>query len=331
MERFEKSGIFYSKFVVNERPYCLWDWQLPRANLEFIDDIDSDYFSYVAKVNSPLLFGADKHRAAVAIRIAYSLGLETFFALLFACLQAYDCVGGWFYKYQPGDLRTLIDKVRHRDTFYSKFEHSFSWRGITEVVFSKIIADQDVKISVFETFENLWGRFSLDFSNPQNTYEYNSLKHGLRVRAGGGTLKTGREKEPGVLADGERFYTMGSEFGTHFFVPEKLCEKKKNFRLNSASLFWHPQNLVHGLGMISVSIYNLKVFLKVQLASEAEDLSMIIPTREESQMPWQLHSSLNGLSMNPNIFLEHIKPFDSVEILKEYKSRIPLNQAPGKI
>ena len=41
MERFEKSGIFYSKFVVNERPYCLWDWQLPRANLEFIDDIDS--------------------------------------------------------------------------------------------------------------------------------------------------------------------------------------------------------------------------------------------------------------------------------------------------
>jgi hypothetical protein len=33
------------KFMVDESPYACWDWELERKNLEFLEGIDSEYFS----------------------------------------------------------------------------------------------------------------------------------------------------------------------------------------------------------------------------------------------------------------------------------------------
>lgn len=36
--------------VINKEPYCIWDMDLTKRNLEFIDSIDGEYFDYIAKI-----------------------------------------------------------------------------------------------------------------------------------------------------------------------------------------------------------------------------------------------------------------------------------------
>ena len=61
-------------------------------NLPHLDDEDTE----------------ERRRAAMAIRTAYHHGLESFFALLFATLQAPFCVAGWMQVYSPAGLRDIV-------------------------------------------------------------------------------------------------------------------------------------------------------------------------------------------------------------------------------
>ncbi len=86
----------YSKFVVDELPFCVWEWDLRDRNLEFINDFDPAYFKYLANVHRQS-FETEEHKqhAGLSLRTSYVHGLETFFAILFATIQAPDCVIGW--------------------------------------------------------------------------------------------------------------------------------------------------------------------------------------------------------------------------------------------
>jgi hypothetical protein len=37
----------YCKFAVDEKPFCVWEWDLRERNLEFINNLDPAYFSYL--------------------------------------------------------------------------------------------------------------------------------------------------------------------------------------------------------------------------------------------------------------------------------------------
>ena len=73
----------YSKFAIDDKAWCLWDWDLAARNLNFLNSIDPTYFDYLARahVNS-IESDTDQHNAALALRMSYSHGLETFFAFL---------------------------------------------------------------------------------------------------------------------------------------------------------------------------------------------------------------------------------------------------------
>ena len=101
-------------FAVGDEPHCVWDWDLPEKNAQFLRGLDPWYFDYVARTNAPNLEAdhpAERRRAAIAIRMAYHHGLESFIALLFAVLQAPGCVGGWTQVYRPAVLRKLVGSV----------------------------------------------------------------------------------------------------------------------------------------------------------------------------------------------------------------------------
>jgi len=97
------------KFVVYDTPHACWDLELRRKNLEFLEGIDAEYFRYVAEMNVTHLESDNKHRAALALRLAYSQGLETLFALLGARIQAPHCVIGWMLAYENKELQTGFD------------------------------------------------------------------------------------------------------------------------------------------------------------------------------------------------------------------------------
>jgi len=35
-----QNGMFRSRFAVDEKPYCAWEWDLPDRNLSFLNGID---------------------------------------------------------------------------------------------------------------------------------------------------------------------------------------------------------------------------------------------------------------------------------------------------
>ncbi|MGH3144953.1 MAG: hypothetical protein ACRDTR_04035, partial [Rubrobacter sp.] len=105
--------VTFSPFAVNEKARCYWDTDLQGKNAEFIRGIDPRYFRYLATTHGQNLDGSPEERAhaAMAVRSAYHHGVETLLALLFAGLQAPDCVVGWMQEYAMGDLRELADSV----------------------------------------------------------------------------------------------------------------------------------------------------------------------------------------------------------------------------
>ncbi len=134
----------YSKFTVDEIPWCAWDWDLKKQNLNFIEGVDPTYFEYLAKVyvNSPDI--DQEHKAALALRTAYSHGIETFFSFLFAAIQAPDCIIGWVHKYQIHDLKSLIEKVNHRKHIYTKIDIApITWENITNALLIFSLDDKE--------------------------------------------------------------------------------------------------------------------------------------------------------------------------------------------
>lgn len=89
-------------FVVGEKDaFCVWDPDFRERNLTFIESVDADYFMYLAAVHGEQIAEEPQH-AAFALRTAYHHGLETFFSLLFAAVQAPRVAYAWVLKYRAG-------------------------------------------------------------------------------------------------------------------------------------------------------------------------------------------------------------------------------------
>ena len=41
----------YRHFMVGEKPYCMWDFDIQKQALSFLDDINPNYFLHLAKIN----------------------------------------------------------------------------------------------------------------------------------------------------------------------------------------------------------------------------------------------------------------------------------------
>jgi hypothetical protein len=253
------------KFAVNETPYCFWDLDVHDKNLEFINKIDPKYFEHVADMHGELLEGEQKQYAAATLRIAYSQGLETLFALLCAVVQAPDCVIGWFLKYRNSELFDLVRKITEGQIIYSKLRcHRVTWRVIADLVFSRFsTGDTETDERIRTNFSRLWSHFASDFLYDNFDREYNSIKHGSRAKMGGFYFALGLEDVPGVPAPPERMQAMAnSVFGSSFFVPDRLHDNR-NFTVSHQALNWVPENYVDALHLVSSWIHNAVAFLRI--------------------------------------------------------------------
>ena len=295
----------YSQFVVNESPFCVWEWDLAKRNLEFINSIDYTFFEYLARVHSEALDqDKNKQHAALSLRTAYSHGLETFFALLFAALQAPDCVIGWLHKYQIEDMENLIHKVSKRQPILTKIPlYPITWKTISySVLVNLVLEDGDKEKKIKDGFSRAWKRLAEDFVNKKIQQEYNSVKHGLRARAGGFYLAFGVQDVPGVPAPSERMHLVAhSEFGSSFFIPERIDNDKLNIRIKRHSRNWRPENFLYGLLLLSYSIQNDAGF----------------------EAPWTPTSAISDLAIDNVIKKFHIQPFSKEEIIACYKDNNP--------
>lgn len=312
-----------AKFVVDETPYAFWDLELQKKNLEFIEGIDAEYFRYVAESSVPYLKGDDKQRAALALRLSYSQGLEALLALLCSLVQSAECVIGWMTSYKNSELKDLVRKISRHEDVYSRLKGKpVTWALLAQCVHSNLNFDECKLSWIQKGFGKLWEGFAADFLEEGISDEYNGIKHGLRTRPGGFYLALGREDTPGVPAPQERMQTVGgSEFGTFFFTRETIIPRNYiNFRPKGHFRNWNPENLAEGLRLLSVSINNVVSCLRVLNGVKRDKCRFITPATEEAfQEPWKHSVGVDSVDVDITLEPSNITPLTKEDILKTYK------------
>ena len=312
----------YSKFVVDETPWCAWEWDLKKQNLAFVEGVDPTYFEFLARAYVNSLDIDQDHKAALALRTTYSHGVETFFAFLFAAIQAPDCVIGWVHKYYIHDLKNLLEKVSHGESINTKIDIApITWKNIANAVLIFTLGDKEKEKRIKQKFAVAWQKLANDFLEPSFTPEYNSIKHGFRAKSGGSRVAMVRENQPGISASPENMHLWGeSEYGSKFFTVEPLDQSKHNFRLLKHYRGWQLENFYFGLNLISLSLQNVLSFLKVANGVDPSNVEFAWPSPESLfDEPWKKYPSSSGISMNSVITVEQITPFSDDEILSIYK------------
>jgi hypothetical protein len=335
-------------FAVGRDPYCVWDWDLEERNFEYLESLDPFYFDYVARTNAPNLEADDpqqRRRAAIAIRTAYHHGLECFFGLLFASLQAPGCVVGWMQAYTPAKLRRLVGSVDPMLADRSKRDEmrayrqqvlpyiwlrprAFFWHDISKAL-NRPTGEEERVAKAQKLFADLWRRFAKDFLNESFVDEYNSIKHGFRAEAGGFYFSIGPEEVPGEPPPAEKMHLMGaSEHGSSFFMPRTFVEgpwEKETrprlergdfrFRVRRHALNWDPKGLCDALNLISCSINNVRAIVQTMNGADSSDFQFLMPTDEGTfRAPLGRPSGISFSNMDALVLKGDVQMFEKEEI-----------------
>src|SRR5262249_12343163 len=136
-----------------------------------------------------------------------------------------------------------------------------TWETVSECVNLCRYDDPSKVIETRRLFSGLWRDFAHDFLNENHSNEYNSVKHGFRVRAGGFGLAVGIASVPGVPAPPESMQALGgSDFGTSYFIAEPIPKgdrKTRHFGVRRHAQNWSPYAMAAGLQLIGMSINNV--------------------------------------------------------------------------
>ncbi len=305
------TGYYSCKFVVDESPYCVWHDHLEIYNKSVIRGINHEYFEYLLEIYTPGLEKDEtKQQAAIALRSAYYQGLEYFFALLFASLQAPKCVFAWLNQYQTKDVRNLVAKIDFGEDIKSRFQLvDPSWVSISTLIHSTLKTRIEESTAIAEIFSKFWAHYAYEFLKEPNIAEYNSIKHGFRLNLGGfGSTFGGK-----LLGE--------SEFGSSSLKVMKIEDLKHHLTAEFRAINWEPEYIRAALHGIAFSINNIRTFLKqINGIATGEDKYRVYTdvTMFEAMLKEYTRPTLSDISMDSGIGKENITLFSKKDILDSY-------------
>ncbi|MFD1555762.1 hypothetical protein ACFSHT_09000 [Paraburkholderia silviterrae] len=278
-------------FAVLDEPYCVWEHPEDNNNLEFLNGIDPAYFSFVAeRMRSTEASAEEDRRAATALRSTYHHALETFFSLVGALVQAPTCVYGWLAQCSTPTLRTLVEQIsENRFSSPNVVQGApVTWETISAVVHGRMDVSEPERARVISGFADLWARSALLFLRRENIDEYNSLKHGFRVHAGGFQLSMDVAANEQVGAPTTKFDLGGSKYGSRYLLIERIggtAKSNRSFIPRRHYVNWSAEQTSLLLVLLSASIRNVVTFLKL-LNGGGDQTNSACPTDDEFQAPW---------------------------------------------
>jgi len=320
--------IQYLPIIVNDKPFCFWDSDFKKKNIEFLQGFDANYFNFVSGglyevIVEDKLPEKDKQYAAIGIRNLYSHAMETLFAFICATLQSPGFIPGWLIKYRQNDLYTLVKKIHDGKKFRSKIRpDELSWIGISKLINQFETDSKNKTENVKQKFGEFWQRTASDFLNNDFQKEHNSIKHGYRAEPGGFRMAFGIEKTPGKPAS-NMMPLGGSKYGTSFYIEEYPAEDKYNIQLRKKMLNWIPKNYYFGINLVCMSLTNIKSFLLSINGVSNETLKYMWPQRiDDFNEQWQSSPGVVS-SLVPDVQLSknYIKPFTKKQILEIYDNK----------
>jgi len=315
-------------FAVGDNAYCVWEYDLPARNARFLAGLDVKYFEYLGSAHLLHFDGEREARAAVGLRAAYHHSLETLFSLLGALTQAPECVPAWLPKCSNEALRQVVSMLQRGDGILTQ-------RGRQPVTFDSLAGavhqyawQTELPLrATAERFGLLWQRLADDFLDPYHIAEYNSIKHGFRVAAGGFGFSIGLEHEYGISPPDEEMETLGySPFGTTFFavepVPTGSHPKNRSFRVRRMSLNWRAEAMVQRLQLIQMSIGNVVGALRIMNGSAPDTIQFHRPEDPSAfETAWNWSVGVTSINMDTLIEDSDVAPTTTEELLRELEAR----------
>jgi hypothetical protein len=304
--------------MVNEKPCAIWEYYgFKESTLNFLNGIEPNYFSYLAKVHGEKLH-VKKHRqnAAIALRTGYSFGLETFFSLLFSYIQAPHCVQAWMNLYEPGDIGKLVKKVTSNLNFNMAWTlNPVSWRQIAKFILNSLVIPDPIKDEAYKNaFGDLWSKLAYEFNDESFQREYNSLKHGMRLKAGGFYLAFKTSPKNGSQ-DGNPISHMlsQSEFGSSFLKKNKVGENNRHLYFSKTSRNWDPEDIASRLEFLALSLSNLISTIKIFWGVDPKKVRYSWPREiEHFNIPWK-----NSLNFRAGTMTMHGQKVDK-SVIEDY-------------
>lgn len=314
-------------YKIDDKPYCCWELDVKKRNVEFLNNIDYEYFLFQSEIYLDELNGENKYKAALAIRNIYHHTIETFFSLVCATLQAPSCVYAWLYHAKVGEIRSVIRKINNHDNnLYNVLElEEMNWKSIAYKIYfaNKVNAiNYELNCKIADQFAELWKNLATRFLDDYSIKEYNAIKHGFRTSSGGYQLNIGPK---GTLDKPERhgeWISLGaSEFGSSFYVIEqfKFTNMKSNPNYQSKKYFlnWDPKLLIDVIKLLAISINNITTYLKIINRSVPENTPYLSPETDEFYNNfWKSYYNSSKMSFDIIIKPEQIEPFTVEEINK---------------
>lgn len=289
-------------FAINDEPYCLWGYDLDERNSEFLNGIDTKYFDYLLNL---YLDSDEEKRAAIAIRITLHHAIETFFSFLGAYIQAPKCVYAWMEKCSNKQLRKFVESVGEGNNQVITILNinSVSWFNIAESIFRKYESGTEKNIKTTKLYEKLWRRLAHEFLEQNYINEYNSIKHGFRIRPGGFSLTIGTEKEYGVSKTPEQMRLMGkSKYGSTFFKIEtigKNINENRSLCSRRYSINWMIEKDILLTQLVSMSIQNIVSALRVLNGVDPRTCKYIRPSEDDAfEKPWAYSRGVFSINMD---------------------------------
>ena len=309
-----------SIIMVGKEPFCIWEVDLLEKNREFIKGIDCEYFDYVIDRQ---MDSEDRQRAALSLKLALHHATETMFSLLGAYVQAPDCAYAWISKCSNHQLRDFLRSIggSRAQTFTKLNIDSVTWVEIAKSVLHGYLPNTKKSAKTAELYAKFWSRLKSEYLEQSNIDEYNSIKHGLRVRTGGYSLSVGVEHEYGITPPAEEMKVVGhSEFGSTYLKVVPIGEGRSNrsFTSKQHSQNWRIEKISLLLQLVSMSITNITSALKLANGISGKDCKYRRPEKDSDfDLPWSYSCGMNNLSMNLVIPESEIFPTTKEELLKK--------------
>ena len=306
--------------MVHQEPYCLWGQDIKERNVEFLKGLDTEYFDFLTTLG---LEADDEKRASVLLSTTLHHATETLFSLIGAYVQAPDCVYAWMAKCQNSQLRNLVSDIASGDeTIVRKLKiRSLSWQEISNSICNYLPYDEPKKMAIASGFARAWSRLANEFTDELQIDQYNSLKHGLRVRSGGFKLAVGSEPAPGVKPP--VFHDLGgSDFGMTFQKIRNIWPEKKSrsIKYSRTSVNWSIKKVVGQLQLVNCSICNLVSALKAINGVPLAECKFLSPeSHDEFDKPWTHSVGVNTFNMDFTVDTTNTAPLTADQVIETFK------------
>jgi len=307
-----------SIFLVNDEPYCLWEFDLAARTREFLKGLDPDYFEYCLNVH---IAAENEQRASVAIRINLHHAVETLFSLIGAYVQAPDCPYAWIARCSNAELRAVVQRIgKGNSELFTKLNIApVTWSSIANTVFDRYMPGTERQKTTAKHFASLWATLAHELADQHQIDEYNALKHGFRVRRGGFGFAMGLEHEYGVAPPAAEMQLIGkSDFGASFFKLERIGADKtsRSVRSRRTSINWSIERLILLSQLTYYSINNLVSALRVVNGVPANECKFLRPEADEDfAKPWQYSPGITNITIDDVVDESNTRAITRQELL----------------